>query len=219
MIQTQEQPPGGPENPTGQQVRVPTRERANEQQVRTVLAIVAQLNPYLLPPGSTHDQPGYTVEKNAERAASTTFTLAMNRLDEMLTNGDRWTATDGDSVVESIKATQTEIRKYYREQAATVADLRRPSRIFHPKFAKMGDIFSAFHASSDFPGGIIIGQGATPAEAMLDFDRAFNRIPVEQLKFNDDSLAKIYAAGIEIPPQVVEAEEQQPPRRKPRRKK
>ncbi len=187
-----------PMNPTGQQVRIPTREKANEAQVRTVLSIMGQLNPYLILPQRDEDEPAYKTDPYATKCASTTFALACNRLDEMLVEKSRWEETDGESVVESIKATQAEIRGYYKEQALSMAELRRPSRIFHPSFAQMGGEFSAYHASSDFPGGIIIGRGRTPAEAMADFDRAFNRIPAEQLRFNDASLAKIRAAGVTI---------------------
>ncbi len=204
-------------NPSGQHVRVPTRERANSIQVETVRAIIAQLNPYLLEQEASISEGGHKVNPSARKDAETTFGLACARLDKMLVEDSRWEAVDGDSVVNSIKETQAEIRKYYAEQTQTISEMRRPSRIFHPQFAQMGGTFSAFHASSDFPGGIIIGTGSTPAEAMADFDKAFNRIPAEQLKFNEASLAKIYAAGLEPAPEQVAPKK--PARKQPRRKK
>ena len=202
---TQNANPDNPMNPTGQQLRVPTREKVNEQQVHTALAVLNHLQPYLLAPMRGDDdwkQEHPELDGNALASATTTFGRVCDRLDKMMGDDNRWISTDGDSVVESIKNTQASIQKYYGEQALAVAELRRPSRIFHPSFAKMGEKFSAFYASSDFPGGILIGLGNTPAEAMADFDAAFNRIPAEQLRFNEESIQKLSQSGIEVPEEL-----------------
>lgn len=213
--------PPDPLNPTGQIVKLVTRDRANENQVRTLLTIVQTLNPYLLASTDTISGGGYGVDKEAEDSACATFMTVCNRLDTMLADASRWSIKDSEDVVESICATQAAIQAYYAEQSQTVKALRAPHRIFKPQFAKMGEAFTAYYASSDFPGGILIGQGGTPEAALADFDEAFNRLPAEQLKFNEGSLAKIAAAGFTVAPVEEPAPEPEVKAKKksPRRKK
>lgn len=188
------------QNPEGQpqpQVPVPTRESVSERQVDTVLTILTHLQPYLLwthrevQDGEEH----LKIDGGVKNSAEVTFIKACERLEAMLGDNNRWHMGNADELYKSIIANQQSMQKFNEAQTLAVNELRRPSRIFHPSFSSAGeDGFVAYHVSSDFPGGILMGKGATPADACLDFDKAFHRLVQDQLKFNDESLAKIRAA-------------------------
>lgn len=192
MNETMQHPEGQPQP----QVPVPTRESVSERQVDTVLNIITHLQPYLF---WTHRE----IEEGKERdldggvknSAEVTFIKACDRLEAMLTDNNRWHMGSADDLYKSIIANQQSMKTFNEAQTLAVNELRRPSRIFHPSFSSAGeDGFVAYHVSSDFPGGILMGKGATPADACLDFDKAFHRLASEQIKFNEESLAKIRAA-------------------------
>lgn len=50
-------------------------------------------------------------------------------------------------------------------------ELQRPSTIYRPELLQDGDMWLAIYG--DLPTGVV-GTGKTPAEAMLDFDKAWN---------------------------------------------
>ena len=50
-------------------------------------------------------------------------------------------------------------------------ELQRPSTIYRPDISQDGDMWLAIYG--DLPTGVV-GCGKTPAEAMLDFDKAWN---------------------------------------------
>lgn len=176
-----------PSNPTGQIVKVPTRDRSNQNQVGTVLAIIQTLNPYLFKGGPEN----MDVEKESGLAASVTFMKACDRLDTILGDNTRWSADDGPNVVDEIRATQQSIQQYYITQKNVLEKMARPSRLFTPKIAKAGEEFVAFFVASEFPGGVLVGRGATPEKAMADFDAAFDRIPADQFKLTPEADSKV----------------------------
>lgn len=190
--------PVNPVNPTNQHLHVPTREKTLEKMIQTTLGVVNCLQPYLLDDEAMESGDGTHRDKlgEARAAACVAFMATCDRIESLMKDDKNWTGTDGDAIVQSIKDTQKTVRDYFAEQAVTVKELRRPSRSFNPEFVKIGDLFIAFYKSNDFPGGILIGRGATPAEALTDFDAAFSRKPEEQLRFDDATLARL---GIKLP--------------------
>jgi hypothetical protein len=204
--------PVNPVNPTNQHLHVPTREKTLEKMIQTTLGVLNCLQPYLLDDAMpTGDGTHSDVQGEARAAASVAFIATCDRIEALMKNDLHWSGTDGDAIVESIKNTQKTVRDYFSEQAVTVKELRRPSRAFNPEFVKIGDVFIAFYKSNDFPGGILIGRGATPAEALTDFDAAFSRKPEEQLRFDDATLARL---GIQLPAPAPAPKTPARPRRK-----
>ena len=187
-MKTTEQAPD-PSNPTGQVVKVTTKDQANNRHIQSVLMVMQTLNPYLLTPSDE-----FEVDKEARLSASVLYLKCADRLEKIIEDDSRWLAEETDILLKSLGTTQSVIQDYYRQSALSVADMRRPSRIFPVKFAKTGNLFSAYHVSSEFPGGILLGVGPTPEEAMKDFDAAFERIPEKQLRFSEEAQAKLLGA-------------------------
>lgn len=196
MSDTQQQ---NPDNQPGQPATmIPTREAVTDRQVETVLSVLGSLQPYLLLPSREYNNEKPELDGGAHSSAVVTFTKACDRLDAILADESRWKIKGSDRLYNAIIGAQRSVKKLHQAQTINALSLQRPCTIFRPQFAQMGDTFTAYYVSSDFPGGILIGRGATPQAALADFDKAFSRIPSEQLKFNEQSLAKIRAAGMEV---------------------
>lgn len=186
-----ENPAQPPEQPM---IPISSRESVTERQVDTVLSVIGAMQTYLLVTHREQDNVELRVDGGVKSSAEVTFIKACERLDMMLTDNSRWHMGNTDDLFSALRDNQKSQAALNAQQALSVSELRRPSRIFHPSLMLVDGAYVAYYASSDFPGGILIGRGNTPAEALLDFDRAFDRIPDEQLKFNEESEAKMRAA-------------------------
>lgn len=160
---------------------IPNRESITEQQVATILAVIHNLQPYLLEQvvelGHQNPPP---LDGEAKSSAVATFVQACNRMDEILSQPDRWSIKTHDELYTAIIETHKKQQEFLHEQSESVKQLRRPSYQLRPTLAVAGNDYIAFFGDISRPGCALVGRGKTPNEALLDFDAAFNRIPDDQ---------------------------------------
>lgn len=163
---------------------IPTKEDLTNQQLGPILAIVRELQPYLLDDATG---PGETPTANNLRgealiAATTTFIKALARIDNILEDNDRFSVkTHSDAMTEFIKTHKAQ-QKFIVEQVASTRMLRKPHFMLRPTVATMNDAqYVAYWGDIQTAGRAIIGVGNTPNEALADFDKAFDRAPKEQV--------------------------------------
>lgn len=194
----------------------PVRDAVNAQQVGTCLAIIGALQPYILLTQREFDK---GVEKDfpdggVPIASVTTFCRACDRLDRIIADDSRWGTVEIDQIYESSLKTQESMVKLNAEQMKHLAELNRPSRSLQPSFTKTDTgLTVCYWGDPSVVGGLIVGKGNTPAEALIDFDSAFNRHTSQQTRFNADALAKLAATMPTEQPAAVEEEELPPPTR------
>jgi len=160
---------------------IPNRESITEQQIATVLAVIHNLQPYLLEDVvDLGAQQPPALDGGAKAAAITTFVQACSRMDEILAQPDRWVLGKHDELYQALVSTHQKQQEFLAEQSATVRELRRPSYQLRPTLAVAGEDYIAFFGDISRPGCALVGRGKTPHEALLDFDAAFHRIPNDQ---------------------------------------
>lgn len=183
---------------------IPNRESITEQQVATVLAVIHNLQPYLLEQvvelGSKEPP---ELDGGAKTAAVNTFVQACHRMDEILSQPDRWAIKTHDELYTAIIDTHKKQQEFLHEQSESVKQLRRPSYQLRPTLAVAGNDYIAFFGDISRPGCALVGRGKTPNEALLDFDAAFNRIP-------DDQFAVI-ANSVNPPEELPKKRKKTPP--------
>lgn len=189
-------PSGNPPIPN-----VPSAEVLTDIQISSVLSVLNALQPYLL---LTHREIDSGMKAELDGgvpcSAVATFAKACSRLDAMLDDPKRWDGSGASSLYDSIKAHYDSAVKVNEGQVRAVEELRRPSRRLQPKFTTIGTEFVAYWGDTEFPGGLLLGRGATPEAALLDFDAAFNKRTAEQLRFAPAAEERITAA--QQPPEI-----------------
>jgi hypothetical protein len=186
---------------------LPTKESVTEHQLVMLLSIINNLGPYLLGlhgPLREFEAPA-KIDGGVATSASVTFINACTRLDEILLDKSRWDTAAHDRLYDSIEQVQAAQVQFLHEQAEAARATRLPSFQLRPMIATDGEKFLAVYGDVNKPGHALIGIGATPKEALEDFDRAFDRVPAEQLR--------IIAEG-----QGMQFSEK-PPENKPKKKK
>lgn len=189
-----------PPLPVPQGTPLPSREMVTNQQFQTVLDILGSLQPYLL---LTQREIESGIPKELDggvnSAAATTFIKACDRLDTMLDDMSRWKLETNDALYEAMTAHFQGATKAHEGQMKVFEDMQRPSRKLRPSLTTINFEFIAYWGDVTLPGGMILGRGKTPSEALLDFDNAFNRAAAEQLRFAPASEERLRAAATPHP--------------------
>lgn len=165
------------------QTSLPSRESTTQHQFAVLLSVMNTLNPYLLMHAALREVENTpALDGGVASSASLTFINVCNRMDAMLADKSRWDTATHDRLYDAIQAVQMAQVAFLHEQAESAKALRRPSVQLHPTLANDGEKIIAYYGDITRVGYAIIGVGRTPAEALLDFDRAFDRAPTEQVR-------------------------------------
>jgi len=177
------------------QAVMPTREALTRSQLETLHTVMHNLSPYLLGSqrsflASLDEDLPPKLDGGVVASAATTFINVCSRIDEILLDKSRWDTAAHDKLYDAIAAVQKAQVDYLSAQAEGAKMLQRPSIQFHPTVANDGERFVAFYGDIKRVGYAIIGIGNTPAEALVDFDRAFLRSPQDQIIMAADAIAE-----------------------------
>lgn len=178
------------------QIPVPTREVITEQQVAACMTVLHHLQPYILGPAlgkfafpdEVPDRPD--LDGGVAAAVSVAAMSVFSRLEKLFTDDARWDAGNSIDLIAQLIVTQKEQQTFLREQAAAARMIQLPHFQLKPELVHDGHNFFATWGDARRPGGQIIGMGATPAAALVDFDAAFERAPAEQLTLILDQTEK-----------------------------
>lgn len=161
----------------------PTREETNERQLRSILAVVQELQPYIIEPTHSPGETPRSLDMNGEAAiaAQTTFIKACGAIDAILEDKARFTLGSNDKLMDELVTTQKAQQKFIDAQRLSTQQMQKPSFLLKPTLATFGKTFVAYWGQIDQPGKAIVGRGKTPNEAIADFDLAFDRTPEDQV--------------------------------------
>lgn len=160
-----------------------TKEELTNHQLGPILAILRELQPFLLeePVSSGETPTASALDGEVSAAAELTFIKACDRMNAILDDEARWTIKPHTDAIAEIVKTQKAQQKFLAAQTATTEQMQAPHFLLKPSVAIMGENYVAFWGDISKPGEAICGVGRTPQEALLDFDKAFNRAPNEQV--------------------------------------
>lgn len=164
-----------------------TRELVTEQQVSACLAVLRELQPYVNGPvPSLFSNEGVSQRPELDGGIQSAISVAVisvcDRIEQIMRDGKRWDVESTLEVFKEMAATQRAQQKFLEEQALSAHLIQLPQYLLKPELLTDGVHYFALWGNRDLPGGRIIGQGKTPAEALDDFDEAFNRTPSDQLQ-------------------------------------
>lgn len=161
----------------------PTREETNDRQLRSILAVVQELQPYIIEPTHSPGETPRALDMNGEAAiaAQSTFIKACVALDTILEDSARFTLTAQDKLMDELVKTQKAQQRFIDAQRLSSERLQKPSFLLKPTLATFGSDFVAYFGDINKPGKAIVGRGKTPNEALSDFDLAFNRSSEDQV--------------------------------------
>lgn len=162
---------------------IPTKEELTNHQLGPVLAVIRELTPFLLEdvvePGGTPTAVNMTGEVSL--AASATFIRACSRIDTILDDASRFSMKANEDLITELIKTHRAQQKFIAAQTASTTLLQRPSFALRPTVAVMGDNYIAYWGNVEKAGEAICGVGATPNEALANFDSAFDKAPKDQV--------------------------------------
>lgn len=161
---------------------IPSRESTNAFQVNTLLAIIHNLEPYLLESPRDLGQVKPELDGGAASAAVVTFVKACERLDQVLADPARWSMEQSNELYKSLVATQEQQQAFLREQTAAAKIVQRPAFLLKPTMIAWEGGYLAFYGDPNNTDAVIAGRGPTPEAALADFDAAFGRTPAEQVQ-------------------------------------
>lgn len=161
----------------------PTREETNDRQLRSILAVVQELQPYIIEPTHSPGETPRTLDMNGEAAiaAQNTLIKACSAIDAILDDRTRFTLTAQDTLMNELVKTQKSQQKFIDAQRASSEQMQKPSFLLKPTLATFGKSYVAYWGKIDEPGKAIVGRGKTPNAAIADFDLAFDRTPEDQV--------------------------------------
>lgn len=172
-------------------ISIQSREDVTTQHIQTVLAVIQNLNHVLARGAAWGEEESETNRRfDGGVLASVHHTMikACDRLDEILSDGARWTLNKENDVHDAIVKMHEAQTKLAEENTRVVARHNKPSAVFKPTFATVTPhdgsaepYFICFWGDLE-KGQAIIGRGPTPADALLDFDDAFYRTPSQQVQ-------------------------------------
>lgn len=171
---------GGPQQGVSP-ILVQTKEDATHQQVGVVLGIIHTMRGVLMADPREVDAP-QPLEGEIGVAATKTMIGACARLDAILEDGDRWTIGQHNQLHAAIIKVHEAQLKTIRMQQENLELMRRPSTQLRPRVIMFGDGYLAFWGNVTQPGMAIYGKGATPHDALTDFDAAFHRTAPENVR-------------------------------------
>lgn len=164
------------------QEAVPSRESTNAFQVNTILAVIHNLEPFLVEPARDLGQTRPELDGDAVCSASATFIKACDRLDQILADSTRWSMDAPNELYRALVATQVEQQAFIREQTAAAKIVQRPAFLLKPTLLVWEAGYLAFYGNPNNSDEVIAGRGPTPEAALADFDAAFARTPAQQVQ-------------------------------------
>lgn len=153
---------------------IPSREFITEQQATVILASIREVGIWM---SKSEDM----IPGEARAAAENTFIGLCDRLDKIITDDARWSMTDTTQFYEELIQTQKSQQEFFAAQTESTKIVQKPHFQLKPMLMRDDTKFYAVWGDSTKPGGAIIGVGATPSAALIDFDSAFERTPAEQV--------------------------------------
>jgi hypothetical protein len=161
-------------------VMVPTKEAVTEAQILPILATLQTLTPLLL---QSHREIEYpkALDGGALSAVGAAVIKACNRLGDIFDEAARYSFADTQKFFETLQKSQEAQLEFLQAQKLASEEVRRPSFQHRPTLAVHEGGYVAYWGDVTVAGGAIIGMGATPEAALLDFDKAFSRTPAEQV--------------------------------------
>lgn len=161
----------------------PTREETNDRQLRSILAVVQELQAYIIEPTHSPGETPRALDMNGEAAiaAQATFIKACSAIDSILEDKARFTLGVQDKLMNELVNTQKAQQKFIDTQRLSSEQMQKPSFLLKPTLANFDGGFLAYWGKIDEPGKAIVGRGKTPNEAINDFDRAFDRTSEDQV--------------------------------------
>lgn len=153
---------------------VPSREFITDQHVGVLLSSIREVGIWM---AKSEDM----VPGEARTAAENTFIGLCERLDKIIAEESRWSLTGTTNFYDELVETQKAQQEFLSTQTAAASLVLRPSYIHRPTIMRDETHFYAIWGDNTISGGAIIGIGATPNEALADFDAAFDRAPKDQL--------------------------------------
>lgn len=162
---------------------IPTKEDLTNQQLGPILAVIRELQPFILDDVA---EEGGTPSANrmageVALAAQTTFIKACSRIDTVLEDSSRWDLKDHHDVIGELVKSHKAQQKLLASQTAAAEMLRKPHYLLRPNVAVAGNSYIAFWGDLEKPGCYLCGSGKSPRAALEDFDKAFDRAPEEQV--------------------------------------
>lgn len=125
--------------------------------------------------------------KECQIAAENTLIKTCERLEMIVEDGKRWSLDQHREAHSAIIAAHKKQEQLVQANLELIEMHKRPSVILKPIVATyMRKYFLAYFGKIEEPGMAIIGRGNTPAEALADFDAAFNRTPAQQFRIISD---------------------------------
>lgn len=159
---------------------IPTKEAVTEAQILPILATLQTLTPLLLQPHQEVDYPP-KADGGALAAVGCAVIKACARLEAIFEESARYSFADTQRFFETLQKSQEAQLEFLKAQKLASDEVRRPSFQHRPTLAIHDGGYVAYWGDVTTAGGAIIGIGKTPAEALLDFDKAFERTPTEQV--------------------------------------
>jgi hypothetical protein len=173
---------------------LPTRDSVTRSQLDTLHSIIQNLGPYLLGPRrmmfEEFENLPPKIDGGVAASASVTFINACARIDAILSDPSRWALEAHDKLYASVEDVQKAQVEYLNTETRVASAMLRPSAQFKPVIANDGAQFVAYYGDITRSGYAIIGLGQTPSEALLSFDRAFEKTPQEQIIMATESATK-----------------------------
>ncbi len=184
---------GNPHEHSGK-TEIPTRDACSNQQVDTVLKVLAYLQAYVLNFHHEDESARPEMDGGTKCAAQVTFMKACNRLDAILDDSERWNLSSHDALYNAVTKNHESAAALHAEQMESLKSIKRPCHHFKPQFTTVqGGIVVAYWGELTDPGSLIMGKGATPEEALADFDKAFHRVAKDQVRFSPEAEEKLRA--------------------------
>lgn len=164
---------------------IPTKEFITEQQVSACLSVLRELHGYVQGPAMNFFGEAPPERPELDGGVKSSVAVAIisvcDRLEKIMGDESRWRVEETLSVFKEMTATQKAQQAFLHEQTAAAHSVQLPHYQLRPELMSDGELFFAVWGNKNLPGGRIVGRGKTPAEALADFDDAFDRTPSDQL--------------------------------------
>jgi hypothetical protein len=163
---------------------IPTKEELTHAQLGPLLAIVREFQPYLVDSyRDAGDAPkSGPTDGGILMAAEQTFINVCARIDKLVGDDSRFENKSYSDLAASTVKLQAAQLKFVALQTASAARLQSPSFLLRPTLAVLDNKYVAVWGELGEGSNAIVGIGATPNEALADFDKAFDRAPKEQVQ-------------------------------------
>lgn len=175
---------GEPEGGGQLSLNIQSREELTAHQVGILLNIVHTMRAVAMPTGDDNaPKSEHTI------AAENTLIKACERIELLVEDNARWSLSQYNDTHKAILSAHKKQEQLMQANLELVEMHKRPSYQLKPTIATYANqYFLAFWGKLEEPGMVIVGRGPTPYLALLDFDRAFHRVPAEQFRIIADAM-------------------------------